>query len=158
LDEGQEIAARDEVDLDDLVLAEAERLRATTSDAISTRDVHAGRILGDARSLERLVRNLGDNAARHAGTVAFALAATDGHITLTVDDDGPGIPASDRERVFERFVRLDEGRDRAVGGTGLGLAIAREVARAHGGDVTLGDSPVGGLRAEVRLPAAQSEG
>jgi signal transduction histidine kinase len=158
LDEGQEIAARDEVDLDDLVLAEAERLRATTSDAISTRDVHAGRILGDARSLERLVRNLGDNAARHAGTVAFALAATDGDITLTVDDDGPGIPASDRERVFERFVRLDEGRDRAVGGTGLGLAIAREVARAHGGDVTLGDSPVGGLRAEVRLPAAQSEG
>jgi len=158
LDEGQEIAARDEVDLDDLVLAEAERLRATTPDAISTRDVHAGRILGDARSLERLVRNLGDNAARHAGTVAFALAATDGHITLTVDDDGPGIPASDRERVFERFVRLDEGRDRAVGGTGLGLAIAREVARAHGGDVTLGDSPLGGLRAEVRLPAAQSEG
>ena len=158
LDEGQEIAARDEVDLDDLVLAEAERLRATTPDGIDTRDVHAGRIRGDARSLERLVRNLGDNAARHAGTVAFGLAATNGHVTLTVDDDGPGIPAAYRARVFERFVRLDEGRDRAGGGTGLGLAIAREVARAHGGDVTLADSPLGGLRAEVRLPAAQNDG
>jgi len=158
LDEGQGIVVRDEVDLDDLVFAEAERLRATPSDTIETRDVHAGRVRGDARSLERLVRNLGDNAARHSATIAFGLAATNGHVTLTVDDDGPGIAPSNRERVFERFVRLDEGRDRAKGGTGLGLAIAREVARAHGGDVTLGDSPLGGLRAEVRLPAAQNEG
>ena len=157
LDEGAGVA-REEVDLDDLVLAEAERLRATTTDEIRTRDVHAGRVCGDARSLERLVRNLGDNAARHAGTVAFALAAEDGHVTLTVDDDGPGIPAADRERVFQRFVRLDEGRGRADGGTGLGLAIAREVARAHGGDVTLADSSLGGLRAEVALPAAQNDG
>jgi signal transduction histidine kinase len=157
LDEGAGVA-REEVDLDDLVLAEAERLRATTTDEIRTRDVRAGRVRGDARSLERLVRNLGDNAARHAGTVAFALAAEDGHVTLTVDDDGPGIPAVDRERVFERFVRLDEGRGRADGGTGLGLAIAREVARAHGGDVTLADSSLGGLRAEVALPSAQNDG
>jgi signal transduction histidine kinase len=157
LDEGAGVA-REEVDLDDLVLAEAERLRATTTDEIRTRDVHAGRVRGEARSLERLVRNLGDNAARHAGTVAFALAVEDGHVTLTVDDDGPGIPAADRERVFERFVRLDEGRGRADGGTGLGLAIAREVARAHGGDVTLADSSLGGLRAEVALPSAQNDG
>jgi len=158
LDEGRAIAAPDEVDLDDLVLAEAARLRTTTSDEIRTRDVHAGRIRGDARSLERLIRNLGDNAAQHAATVAFGLAAQNGHVTLTVDDDGPGIAATDRERVFERFVRLDEGRGRADGGAGLGLAIAREVARAHGGDVALGDSPLGGLRAEVRLPAAQNDG
>ena len=79
-------------------------------------------------------------------------------MTLTIDDDGPGIPATDRDRVFERFVRLDEGRGRADGGSGLGLAIAREVARAHGGDVTLADSPLGGLRAEVRLPAVQNDG
>ncbi len=158
LDEGHALTASDEIDLDDLVLSEAERLRATTSDDVRTRDVQAGRVRGDTRALERLIRNLGDNAARHAATVAFGLAATNGHVTLIVDDDGPGIPASDRERVFERFVRLDEGRGRAEGGTGLGLAIAREVARAHGGDVTLGDSPLGGLRAEVRLPAAQNEG
>ena len=118
----------------------------------------AGRIRGDARALERLVTNLGDNAARHASTVAFGVASQNGHVTLTVDDDGPGIATQDRERVFERFVRLDEGRGRADGGSGLGLAIAREVARAHGGDVTLSDSPLGGLRAEVRLPAAQNDG
>jgi len=157
LDEGAGVA-REEVDLDDLVLAEAERLGATTTGEIRTHDVHAGRVRGDPRSLERLVRNLGDNAARHAGTVAFSLAARDGHVTLTVDDDGPGIPVADRDRVFERFVRLDEGRGRADGGTGLGLAIAREVARAHGGDVTLADSSLGGLRAEVSLPAGQNDG
>jgi signal transduction histidine kinase len=158
LDEGSAIATSEEVDLDDLVLAEAARLRATTTDEIGTRDVHAGRIRGDARSLERLIRNLGDNAARHAATVAFGLSAQNGHVTLTVDDDGPGIAAADRDRVFERFVRLDEGRGRAHGGTGLGLAIAREVARAHGGDVMLADSTLGGLRAEVRLPAPQKDG
>jgi len=157
LDEGAGVA-REEVDLDDLVLAEAERLRANTTGEIRTRDVHAGRVRGDARSLERLVRNLGDNAARHAGTVAFSLAARDGHVTLTIEDDGPGIPVADRDRAFERFVRLDEGRGRADGGTGLGLAIAREVARAHGGDVTLADGSLGGLRAEVALPAAQNDG
>jgi signal transduction histidine kinase len=157
LDEGRG-AFNDEIDLDDVVLAEAERLRAATTDDVRTRDVHAGRVRGDARSLERLVRNLGDNAARHASTVAFGLAAHDGHVTLTVDDDGPGIPAEERDRVFERFVRLDEGRGRVDGGSGLGLAIAREVARAHGGDVMLGESPLGGLRAEVRLPAAQNDG
>jgi signal transduction histidine kinase len=157
LDEGNTSSAA-EVDLDDLVLAEAERLRASTSDEVRTGDVHAGRINGDARSLERLVRNLSENAARHAGTIAFGLAAQNGHVTLTVDDDGPGIPAAERERVFERFVRLDEGRGRTDGGTGLGLAIVREVARAHGGDVTLGDSPLGGLRAEVSLPVPQNDG
>ena len=157
LDEGTTPAAR-EVDMDDLVLAEAERLRAGTTDEVRTRDVRPGRVVGDARSLERLVRNLGENAARHAGTVAFGLAARDGRVTLTVDDDGPGIPEADRERVFERFVRLDEGRGRADGGSGLGLAIAREVARAHGGDIALGDSPLGGLRAEATFPLAHNTG
>jgi signal transduction histidine kinase len=157
LDEGRTMATRD-VDLDDLVLTEANRLRSVTTDDIRTTDVGAARVRGDARSLERLVRNLGDNAARHAATVAFGLAAENGHVTLTVDDDGPGIPVADRDRVFERFVRLDEGRGRAEGGTGLGLAIARDVARAHGGEVTLADSPLGGLRAEARLPAAHNDG
>jgi signal transduction histidine kinase len=116
-------------------------------------------VLGDARSLERSVRNLGDNAARHAASrVSFSLAALDGHVTLRVDDDGPGIPEADRERVFERFERLDEARDRGTGGTGLGLAIVREVARAHGGDVTLSEGPLGGLRVEVRFPNASNAG
>ena len=70
-----------------------------------------------------------------------------------MDDDGPGVPVQERDRAFERFVRLDEGRDRTSGGTGLGLAIVREIARAHGGDVVLTTSPLGGLRAEARIPA-----
>jgi signal transduction histidine kinase len=159
LDEGASPIARDEVDLDDIVLSEANHLRTTTSATVGTSAVQAARVLGDPRFLERLVRNLGDNAARHAaGRVDLSLAASDGHVSLVVDDDGPGIPAAERDRVFERFVRLDEGRDRGEGGSGLGLAIAREVARAHGGEVTLADSPLGGLRAEVRLPATQNTG
>jgi signal transduction histidine kinase len=70
-----------------------------------------------------------------------------------VDDDGPGVASADRERVLERFVRLDGARDRATGGSGLGLSIVREVALAHEGVVALGRSPQGGLRAEVRFPA-----
>jgi signal transduction histidine kinase len=152
-DEGASGAVRDEVDLDDIVLAEAARLRATTDVQVDTASVGAGRVRGDARHLERSVRNLSDNAAAHAGgRVSFSLAELDGHVTLRVDDDGPGIPADARERVFDRFERLDDARDRGSGGSGLGLAIVREVVRAHGGEITLGESPLGGLRAEVRFP------
>jgi two-component system osmolarity sensor histidine kinase EnvZ len=73
-------------------------------------------------------------------------------LTVTVDDDGPGIPLSMREEVFKPFLRLDDARNQDEGGTGLGLAIARDIARSHGGDITLGDSPMGGLRAAVRIP------
>ena len=74
------------------------------------------------------------------------------YLTVTVDDDGPGIPADMREEVFKPFLRLDDARNQDEGGTGLGLAIARDIARSHGGDITLGDSPLGGLRATVRVP------
>ena len=73
-------------------------------------------------------------------------------MTVTVDDDGPGIPANLREEVFKPFLRLDDARNQDEGGTGLGLAIARDIARSHGGDITLGVSPLGGLRATVRVP------
>jgi signal transduction histidine kinase len=75
------------------------------------------------------------------------------HVAIIVEDDGPGIPESDRQRVFERFVRLDEARARDVGGSGLGLAIVREVVAGHGGSVVLDDSPLGGARFTVVLPA-----
>ena len=153
LDESASPMARDEVDLDDVVLAEAARLRATTDVQVDTVSVGAGRVRGDARYLERSVRNLSDNAARHAtGRVGFSVAEFDGHVALRVDDDGPGIPVDARERVFERFERLDDARARDTGGSGLGLAIVREVVRAHGGEVVLGESPLGGLRAELRFP------
>jgi len=74
-------------------------------------------------------------------------------LTITVDDDGPGIPERSRDDVFKPFFRLDEARNLDASGTGLGLAIARDIARSHGGNVTLSDSPMGGLRATIRIPA-----
>lgn len=146
--------AAEPVDLDDLVLEDAARLRATTRLLIDTAAVSAGRVAGDSAHLRRLIRNLTDNAARHArGTVALSVAEAGGDgVVLGVEDDGPGIPEPDRRRVFERFVRLDEARAREAGGSGLGLAIADEIARAHGGDVTIRDGMLGGARVEVRLP------
>ena len=97
---------------------------------------------GDVDGLRRVVRNLGDNAARHAaGRIDLALSEHGGEVRLTIDDDGPGIPESERERVLKRFVRLDEARSRDDGGSGLGLAIVDEVVRDHGGSVFIGQSP-----------------
>ena len=109
------------------------------------------RAAGDAAAVGRVLRNLVDNAVRHAGSRVVVTVA-DG--SVRVDDDGAGLDPADRERVFERFVRLDEARQRDAGGSGLGLAIAREIAREQGGDVVLGVADLGGLRAELRLPGA----
>jgi signal transduction histidine kinase len=147
------------VDLDDLVFEEASRLREATGLRVDTTAVSAGRIDGDAAGLRRVLRNLGDNAAHHArGRIAFALAQDDGAVVLTVDDDGPGIPEADRARVLERFVRLDDARARDAGGSGLGLAIVAELAGAHGGEIGIAGSPLGGARVQVRLPAADPPG
>lgn len=108
-----------------------------------------GTAVGDPSAVARIVRNLVENAVRYA---ASTVAVTVGDGVVVVDDDGPGIAPEDRERVFERFTRLDASRDRGVGGTGLGLAIARETAREGGGDVGLETSPSGGLRARLTLP------
>lgn len=110
---------------------------------------------GDPARLERALANLVDNALRYARSEVLVRAvAEDGWAVLEVTDDGPGIPEADRDRVFERFVRLDADRGRAGGGTGLGLAIAREIARAHGGDVRALPPREGapGARLELRLP------
>ena len=101
----------------------------------------------------RLVTNLTSNAFRHAETVNVAATHVKGWLTLRVDDDGPGIPKESREEVFRPFVRLDEARNQDESGTGLGLSIARDIANAHGGTIKLAKSPLGGLRAEVKLPA-----
>lgn len=101
----------------------------------------------------RLVANLASNAYRYANRVNINARHSAKWVTITVDDDGPGIPERSREDVFKPFFRLDEARNLDSSGTGLGLAIARDIARSHGGNVTLGDSPLGGLRATVRVPA-----
>ena len=144
------------VDLDDLVFEEARRLRSTTALRVDTSAVGAARVQGDVEGLRRVVRNLADNAARHAaGRIDLALSEHGGEVRLTIDDDGPGIPESERERVLKRFVRLDEARSRDDGGSGLGLAIVDEVVRDHEGSVFIGQSPAGGAHVEVRLPAGQ---
>jgi len=103
-------------------------------------------------AFKRCLANLVSNAARHAPSIAITGHRDHRYLTVTVDDDGPGIPAGLREEVFKPFLRLDDARNQDEGGTGLGLAIARDIARSHGGDITLGDSPLGGLRASVRVP------
>ena len=147
------------VDLDDLVFEEAHRLREATSLRVDTARVSAGRVSGDRGALWRALSNLGDNAVRHASSqVAFTLGEQDGAVVLDVDDDGPGIPPDERQRVFERFVRLDNARARDAGGSGLGLAIVAEVVGAHRGTISIGSSGLGGARFEVRLPAIDSLG
>ena len=151
---GAEAGPHQDVDVDDLALAEARRVRRAGLVADTTA-VGPGRVRGDRASLAQVVRNLADNGARHARTsLAFAVRSGAGGVELVVEDDGTGIPEDQRERVFERFVRLDEARARDDGGSGLGLAIVREIVAMHGGTVTVTRSPLGGARFEVRLPAS----
>ena len=142
-----------DVDLDDVVAAEAQRLRR-----VSARSIHLHlapvRVRGDAAHLARAVRNLADNADAHAaGEVWLTLSSVDGEAVVEVGDDGPGIAAGERERVFERFVRLDASRERASGGSGLGLAIVRQIALAHGGRASAGGRAGGGTTMTLGLPA-----
>ncbi len=152
-DDGLRLQMTD-VDLDDLLDAEARRLR-TSSELVVETDILPVRVSGDAEKLSQMARNLADNALREArNRVRIVLSRQRDTVVVLVEDDGRGIAAADRVRVFERFVRLDESRDRYSGGTGLGLAIVREVVRRHGGAVTVGESDLGGARFEIRLPAS----
>jgi signal transduction histidine kinase len=154
-DEHALVPHRRQVDLDDLVFNEARRLRDATDLRVDVGAVSAARVDGDPAALRRILRNLGDNAARHARTrVRFALDERDGLAVLAVDDDGPGIPQADRERVLERFVRLDDARARDAGGSGLGLAIVAELVTAHRGRISIAASTLGGAHVEVNLPRA----
>ncbi|MEM8619054.1 MAG: ATP-binding protein [Actinomycetota bacterium] len=148
--DAEEHPPRSDVDLDDMVEQEGRRPREVP---IVVHVVEPVRVHGVPSQLTRAVRNLIDNAARHATTeVRIELRRAGDVAEIIVDDDGPGIAEADRERVFDRFVRLDEARDRERGGAGLGLAIVREVARGHRGSVEIGDAPLGGARCTLRLP------
>jgi two-component system osmolarity sensor histidine kinase EnvZ len=104
------------------------------------------------QAFRRCLANLVTNASRYGEAVTITGHRDHRYMTITVDDNGPGIPANRRDDVFKPFLRLDDARNQDVAGSGLGLAIARDIARSHGGDVMLGDSPMGGLRASVRIP------
>lgn len=144
---------RSTLDLSAVVTEEAQRSRRhPVTLELPRSDVE---VRGDAAALGRLLRNLLDNAERHArSTIHVRLEQGGAGAVVVVSDDGPGVPAADRERVFERFVRLDDARARDDGGSGLGLSIARQVAHEHGGDLRLDEATRGpGARLTLRLPA-----
>lgn len=153
LDESEMSTRFEDVDLDELALGEAQRPRSRPVQVI----VEAPqRVSGNARLLGRCLANLVDNAARHAATHVEVTVATNqsGQPVIRVDDDGPGVPVDMRQLVFERFARLDEARARKDGGAGLGLAIASRLAEQHHATLTVGDSPLGGARFEIRFRTA----
>jgi signal transduction histidine kinase len=151
---GTPVSSLPEVDLDELVHDETVRAHRVL---LNTTRVSAGRVHGRREQLTRVVRNLLDNADRHAQTMVAIELHNDsdtGIVELVVDDDGPGIAPEDRERVFDRFTRLDDGRARDAGGLGLGLSMVKAIVEQHDGTVTIGDAPLGGARITVALPAA----
>jgi signal transduction histidine kinase len=157
LDESPGAVQSRELELGDVAREVAGRLPAAGAQV--TVDLDGGaRVRGDRQALGRAVQNLLDNAVRHATSRVEVSVGSDGGLAvLAVTDDGPGIPAGDRERVFERFTRLDDSRSREHGGAGLGLAIAREIVRAHGGELTAEDGTPG-ARLVMRLPAEAPAG
>lgn len=152
LDEGILRLRPSDVDLDDLALTHAARLRDRDKVEVSVEGVSAARIYGDEAQLTRVVANLADNAERFAlHRVTFTITEGEGSFDLIITDDGPGVPPEERQRVFERFVRLDTARTHQETGAGLGLAIVREIVLAHGGKVWIEDAAPG-ARFVVRLP------
>lgn len=154
-DEGTPPSRAEIIDLDDLVNEHARRLRATSGLHIDSAGLSAGRVRGVPSQLNMMIGNLIDNAARHANSRISVGLITDQRkqlVVFRVDDDGAGIPAEDRHRVFERFVRLDDARARDHGGAGLGLAIVEGVVRVHGGTIAVTEAAGGGASFQVCLP------
>ncbi|MFN2557289.1 MAG: ATP-binding protein [Nitriliruptorales bacterium] len=140
------------VELDEMLREEAARVEPPATALTVQLHLEPAAVWGDSDQLRRVVRNLLDNALRHARSrVDVSTFTSDGNVLLHVDDDGPGIPPEDRERVFERFTRLEQGRTRTSGGIGIGLAIVQSVVSGHGGTVRAMESPRGGARFEVVL-------
>jgi signal transduction histidine kinase len=141
--------------VDEVVLAEVRRLRTRGKVTVEARDVAGAQTVGDAAAVGRAVRNLLDNAERHAtGTVTVSVTERDAGIEIVVRDDGPGVAPADRDKIFERFARADQARTRDGDGTGLGLAIARDIAVAHGGTLVLEDAATFVLRLACSSPSA----
>ena len=151
LDEGAELEVV-EVDLTALL----QEVAAGSESGVEVGELVETHVLGSPDLLARVVANLLANARRHAGGsgwVSLSATLNNGRVRISVDDDGPGIPPAERERVFERFHRIDSARSRDTGGSGLGLAISREIVAAHGGRIWAEESPLGGARVAFDLPA-----
>jgi signal transduction histidine kinase len=155
LDDAGVVTDSTPVDLDDIVLREAGRVRAVPGLTVDVSHVSGGQVRGGAVLLGQVVRNLVDNAVRHAASrIMIAVREDRDWVEMTVEDDGDGIAPAERERVFDRFVRLDSARAREAGGAGLGLAIVRNIVELAHGTVAVDSSACGGARFTVRLPAA----
>jgi len=142
------------VSLTGVAAAEARRPRRVPVTVVRwPDDTQAIEIAADGDQLAHALSNLVDNAARYAASVVqITISCHEGTASIVVDDDGPGIAATDRERVFERFTRLDDSRARPQGGSGLGLAVVRAIVSRHHGQIRIEDSPLGGARFVVELP------
>ncbi len=153
-DEG-ELVRPAALDLQTFVTELFDALTLTADRAFELGEVPAGTLVADEDRIAQVVRNLARNAVEHTGPgglVRIAVAARDGRVEIALEDDGPGIPAAQRDRVFDRFHRTDTARARGQGGAGLGLAIARAIVAAHGGTISAGASPEGGARVAFELP------
>ncbi len=151
-DSGEDAEATDLGDVVAEAALAAASARAAANDRLHIETPSGIRLAVKRNALKRCATNLIDNALKHGNRVDVAVARNGHFVEILVDDDGPGIPEGRREEAFRPFHRLDEGRNLQTGGVGLGLAIARDIARAHGGDLILGASRLGGLRAAIRLP------
>jgi two-component system osmolarity sensor histidine kinase EnvZ len=148
---GEEAEAAVPVDLAELLneIVAAARRQNPNIELNAPQDIE---IIMRRNAMKRCLTNLIGNALRYGNGAEINAAINDQTVTITIDDDGPGIHAAWREDMFRPFTRMEESRNQATGGIGLGLTIARDIARFHGGDIVLEDSPLGGLRAKVWLP------
>ncbi len=138
------------------LLEELQRRYGEVNASVTIEGRAAAPFSGKPLALKRCLGNLVDNALQYGGNATVAVADGADELTIRVLDDGPGIPETEIDRVFEPFYRLESSRNRATGGTGLGLSIARDVAQAHGGSLTLANRSAGGLEAKLALPRLQS--
>jgi signal transduction histidine kinase len=135
------------------VLDDCADARPESAEALSFSGPAHLTVTGRILALKRSFANLVNNAVKYGDAARVTLTVGEGQAQVTVEDDGPGLPPDELERIFEPFYRVEDSRNRETGGTGLGLPIARNILRAHGGDVVLGNRAGGGARAVVTLPA-----
>ena len=153
-DEGRIEQRHERIDLDDVLFAEAKRVQQRGLVIVDASSIEPVVLVADLSQIRRAIRNLVDNAERHAdGHIRLSVTETQpGTLEIAIEDDGSGIAVNDRQRIFERFSRLDESRERGAGGTGLGLAIVADIVQRHHGAVDVGDTDLGGARFSVTLP------
>ncbi len=140
------------VDMNEMILSILNKFRNSQALIRYSTNDQVSAIQGREQSLKRALTNVIGNAFNYGSTVAVSLESNNNKLEVTIDDDGPGIPADKREEVFKAFYRIEGSRNKETGGVGLGLSIAKDVIVSHGGKIELLDSPIGGLRVLISIP------